>query len=289
MNHLDSCVYFSPKHALTFVEGLSGALKFKPYGNLVIASEQPFEVCFDGRRMEHRCFILEDNRAMDLTLRGSQIATLTLDVSEMETMIARHDIERHEGYSLVNDESIADALLAIRSQQQDINMANWNVLRLIYRDDPIQLFDVDKRLVKAVAWMYANIANTLVLAEVAQQVHLSESRLADVFKNKLGTTFNRIKLSLRFSYFLERYAESNDLTASCLDAGFHDLSHFYKTYRLAFGMAPSLIFDNDHPPELIYDPSTTMVDYGQWLANEFYELVSDKDDVSIMELIATFA
>lgn len=293
MTHLNNCFYFWPKHLLTFVEGLSGQLEFKPYGNLIIAAKDSFEVHNVGstneeRTNEYKCIILEDSCKMKLDFRGSQAVTLTIDKSEMETMIARYEIEPYEGYSIVKDDAIADSIFDIYDQQLDINIAHWNLMRLIYNDGPIELKLADKRLAKAIAWMYQHPAANVTLLDVANQVHLSESRLATLFKSLLGATFNRVKLILRLMYFIERYAASNDLTASCLDAGFHDLSHFHKAYRLAFGMAPSLIFDNKQPPEIFYNADYNMKWYGQWLENEFCELIEDKEEVTVMELISSF-
>ena len=244
---------------------------------------------YKGRWSEHNCIVLEDNCAMNMSLTGHQIITMTLDKSETESMLDRLESQPFDGYSLINDQAIVEGLFEIHSQQQDINFASWSMMRLIYGDEPIQLAQADKRLVKAVAWMFLNAAENVSLSDVANQAHLSESRLASLFKDKLGATFNRIKLSIRLMYFIEQYADSNDLTASCLDAGFHDLSHFYKTYRLAFGMAPSLIFDNENPPEVVYNPGYGMAWYGEWLGNQFCQLISDKDEVSVMELLSTFS
>lgn len=77
------------------------------------------------------------------------------------------------------------------------------------------------------------------LPEVAAAVHISESRLAHLFRAELGLTFRAYVRWMRLLRAVELLASGESVTAAAHGAGFSDRSHLNRTCRRAFGAPPS--------------------------------------------------
>jgi AraC-like DNA-binding protein len=89
------------------------------------------------------------------------------------------------------------------------------------------------------------------LADIAEQVHLSEGRLVHLFKEQVGIPLRRYQLWLRLidsiTYILQGYS----LTASAHQAGFSDYAHLSRTFAQMFGYSLADIFKNRMAIEII--------------------------------------
>ena len=74
---------------------------------------------------------------------------------------------------------------------------------------------------------------------LAQKVHLSESRLAHLFKQQTGTPISRYILWMRLMEAVKCVFNGDDLTTSAHQAGFADSAHLSRTYKQIFGLKPS--------------------------------------------------
>ncbi|WP_328411922.1 helix-turn-helix transcriptional regulator [Nocardia sp. NBC_00403] len=77
------------------------------------------------------------------------------------------------------------------------------------------------------------------LAELADAVHLSESRLAHVFSAEIGLPFRPYLRWLRLQRAVELLAAGHALTAVAHSAGFADSAHLTRVCRSMFGAPPS--------------------------------------------------
>lgn len=81
------------------------------------------------------------------------------------------------------------------------------------------------------------------LDDVAQRVHLSPSRLRELFKRQMGVTigeYARWRSLWRATMLWKRGLKLTDVA---VDVGFHDLAHLDKTFNEVFGMNPSTAID----------------------------------------------
>ena len=73
---------------------------------------------------------------------------------------------------------------------------------------------------------------------LAEKVELSVPRLTQLFRIQTGVAIRRYRLWHRLFRSVVDFASNGSLTNSALGAGFSDASHFNRTFRSMFGMAP---------------------------------------------------
>ncbi|YCK39663.1 helix-turn-helix transcriptional regulator [Actinomadura sp. ATCC 39365] len=79
------------------------------------------------------------------------------------------------------------------------------------------------------------------LAAVADAVHLSESRLAHLFRQEAGLPFRPYVLWMRLRVALSSLSRGATLTGAAHAAGFSDAAHLTRTVRRMMGDAPSAL------------------------------------------------
>ena len=84
----------------------------------------------------------------------------------------------------------------------------------------------------------------LNLRQVAQKIHLSESRLSHLVSDQLGVAYKHFKLWRQARHFMHSLPAQSRLTQHALLAGFSDSSHLSNTFRKLIGITPSGIVNN---------------------------------------------
>lgn len=79
---------------------------------------------------------------------------------------------------------------------------------------------------------------------LATQVHLSESRLRELFKLQVGTTIGEYSRWQAIWRAANLWEAGRKLTDVAIEAGFHDLPHADKVFIDTFGIQPSVIADS---------------------------------------------
>jgi AraC-like DNA-binding protein len=97
----------------------------------------------------------------------------------------------------------------------------------------------DDRILRAVAYVNANLGGALTLEEVAAEACLSPSRFRHLFVEHTGQALRPYILWRRFLRAWECIAAGASLSAAAHEAGFADAAHFSRTSRHMFGFPPS--------------------------------------------------
>lgn len=81
---------------------------------------------------------------------------------------------------------------------------------------------------------------TLSLADLAEQVHLSPSQLTKKLKSTISSTSMRLLYDLRLLHAAWLLGDTSlSVSEIAIDAGFFDQPHFTRSFRLKFGCTPS--------------------------------------------------
>lgn len=91
----------------------------------------------------------------------------------------------------------------------------------------------------------------LRLKNIANQVFLSESRLAHLFKQEIGLPVRRYILWCRMQAALMRLRQGQNLSQSSYAAGFSDTGHFSRSFATMFGVTPSSVFKSSKVSQFI--------------------------------------
>lgn len=85
--------------------------------------------------------------------------------------------------------------------------------------------------------------NEVRIDKLAMQVHLSESRLRELFKLQIGATIGEYSRWQAIWRAANLWRSGRTLTDIAVEAGFHDLAHADKVFVETFGIQPSIITD----------------------------------------------
>lgn len=100
---------------------------------------------------------------------------------------------------------------------------------------------IDPRIQHALSIASAVRGRHLPLDVLADQVALSPSRLAALFRRDIGIPMRRYLLWLRLIDAIKAVSDGMTLTEAGYDAGFADSAHLSRTFRGMFGMPPSAL------------------------------------------------
>jgi transcriptional regulator GlxA family with amidase domain len=99
---------------------------------------------------------------------------------------------------------------------------------------------VSPKLQIAISFLQSNLHRAITVADIAQSVDLSESRLFDLFKSQVGVSpFQYLKKARleRARKFLETSLLNIKVVAA--EVGYNDCSHFMREFKKAYDSTPS--------------------------------------------------
>ncbi len=99
----------------------------------------------------------------------------------------------------------------------------------------------DERITKAVAFISNASSRQFKVAEVAEHVCLSESRLRHLFKEQVGQPIQNFIMWMKVVDSLNMILQGKQLGQSAIDAGFWDGSHMNRSYKELIGLPPGQV------------------------------------------------
>jgi AraC-like DNA-binding protein len=181
-------------------------------------------------------------------MKGSGLHHGAVIFVEPETREGRVLTECHagEGIAAVDRALIATVLPRLRAAvlerrgRQEIVEAARRIVQALTRDTEPSVIS-DERIVRAVAYINANLSQSLTLDRVAAVAHLSPSRFRHLFAEQTGTGLRPYILWRRFVSVWEHTMRGESLSTAAHAAGFADSAHLSRTCRRMMGIPPSLL------------------------------------------------
>ena len=100
---------------------------------------------------------------------------------------------------------------------------------------------IDGRIIKCIKYIKNSDGDNLKLKELAELVHLSESRTYHLVRDVTGITVRQFILHCKLIRSLKSICNEENFTEASFSGGFSDQPHFNKTFKKTFGVIPSLI------------------------------------------------
>ncbi|MCE7992981.1 MAG: helix-turn-helix transcriptional regulator [Roseivirga sp.] len=104
-----------------------------------------------------------------------------------------------------------------------------------------EMSSVDERIAKAVAFISGAQHRQFKVADVAEHVCLSESRLRHLFKEQVGQPIQNFIMWMKVVDSLNMILQGKQLAQSAIDAGFWDGSHMNRSYKELIGLPPGQV------------------------------------------------
>jgi AraC-like DNA-binding protein len=167
---------------------------------------------------------------------------------EPETPAGRALTERHlqQGIVSVDDPAVRQAAADLftiwlrRSDRPSVMDAARRVIRTLTQGDE-RAAVTDERILRAVAYINANLGKPMTLEAVAGHVFLSPGRFRHLFVEQTGMGLRPYVLWRRFLRAWDLLAAGDSVSTVAHKAGFADSAHFARTSRQTFGFPPSLL------------------------------------------------
>ncbi|MBQ2754225.1 MAG: helix-turn-helix transcriptional regulator [Clostridia bacterium] len=207
----------------------SGTEKLLPYTTIIIPKETFHCFVVSGNEEDYcRCVFNFEN------------------VSELDTIIS----DKMNRIFLLRDDAVSELFLKLK-ELTDISMTKTEkevLLKslfaqiLVYiKEQEQHSFEVHLHPVteKIVRYIEKNIDKPLNITALANELYISESHLAHIFKKDLHISIHKYILEKRLVLANKKIKSSVSPTQAALECGFQDYSGFYKQYKKMFGIPPS--------------------------------------------------
>ncbi|MBL8151863.1 MAG: helix-turn-helix transcriptional regulator [Blastocatellia bacterium] len=113
------------------------------------------------------------------------------------------------------------------------------VLKALCKDLKKNLLSLDSRVETAIERIRSRPSEIVSVEGLASEVGLSVSRFSHLFREQTGLSVQRYRLWMKLRRGLELLSSNYSLTEVAHESGFSDSSHFTRTFRQMFGIAPS--------------------------------------------------
>jgi len=182
--------------------------------------------------------------AMDATMSTYNVVIFV----EPETRGGRALTERYlqDGIASIDDAGVRQATAALfatwlsRAGRQAVMEAAQRVLDALTNGVEPRVV-TDPRILRAVAYINANLRGAITLDEIAREAFLSPGRFRHLFVEETGMGLRPYVLWRRFICAWELLQGGKSVSAAAHGAGFADSAHFARTSRQTFGFPPSLL------------------------------------------------
>lgn len=118
-----------------------------------------------------------------------------------------------------------------------------NILQVLFWIKKVES-PIDSRIERALEILKTAPGNLISTDAVAEEVFLSPSRFAHLFRAEVGLPVRRYLLWRRLRNAVHLLNKNESLTTVAHAAGFADSAHLTRTFRQMFGITPSEIFQN---------------------------------------------
>ncbi|MGH1470267.1 MAG: helix-turn-helix transcriptional regulator [Cellvibrionaceae bacterium] len=147
-------------------------------------------------------------------------------------------------YNLPNEDELITLLNRIHKENLPAKETYDLVHNLLIPEELREkvLKEFDSRVLKVIARINSTAKDNIPINKLAEEVHLSESRLVKLFKSQIGIPITKYRLQYRISVGSLYLATGHSVTESALMSGFASTAHFSKSYSAMMGIQPSTAF-----------------------------------------------
>jgi AraC-like DNA-binding protein len=149
--------------------------------------------------------------------------------------------------------SFCCAPLSANKIQRTLDSFLQQPLQQSYKPQPKnnKKFVSDPRIDRVISYIRNNTTQNTTLSNLAELVNVSPVYLSELFKICTGLPIRRFRLWHRLYTTIESMGRGGTLTDAAMTSGFNDSSHFIRTFRSMLGMAPSTIFMQTTPLQIL--------------------------------------
>ena len=228
-------LYVGPSFALSPHRSAIGVLCLGLDGGMRLRSWQDDE---PGAWITTRSVFVPGGLRHEIAFAARRIACLYVDPASADVApIVARMAAQHGGFAVRHtDEKRLCDLMRWVLQDAPGALARTRVAEAL---DLPKAERLDPRVAAVLASLRAHPAQDASLAQLAQQVGLSPSRLRHLFRSDVGVPLKRYRIWTRIGAAMASVRHGASLTRAAHAAGFASSAHLSAAYRAMFGFAPS--------------------------------------------------
>lgn len=208
------------------------------------------KISFDHKAWE----ILEEHQWKD-NVKGLERAIVVLTVISDEQQINSkklsellpeltidEEYRNNSSSSVLQKHYNTSKLQSVEVLEQNINRQSKNVhlATFILENDFSVLPKLHPAVSKSLSYMLLNFTEKITLVDMANKVFISTHHLSYLYNKNLKISFKQLLLHLRIVKAMSLLSKNieKSITQISVDVGFHDLSHFEKTFKKIMDINP---------------------------------------------------
>lgn len=204
---------------------------------LLIGMSGPITLKFaDGRHETCHSALVDAGVDHELDSGGEYMASLYLEPDAPESRLL------NAGW--LSDQPVVFDPIAPCHRTRSLMRAlqSFNLAQILPASALGQQTTLDKRIARSMDYL-RNLGDLpFNRANLAGQVHLSESRFNHLFRAEVGISFRRYRSWSRLRSVIYHVAKDQSLTDAALNAGLHDSAHLSRMFQSMIGLAPTQVF-----------------------------------------------
>ncbi|MEM1134468.1 MAG: helix-turn-helix transcriptional regulator [Bacteroidota bacterium] len=204
-----------------------------PAYEIVIATDGNFSVLTSNSENINLSFaVIEANVRHKVLAYNCRLELLMIEHNNLwiKTILAKHNIDTESGIYVESTIQKRSALFHYLQQ----NFC------------PDERRNYDDRIHKCLEFFESeNVEYSLMVKELQNKVHLSESRLSHLFKDEIGVSLKKYLVWSRLKKTINSVLENQEnLFSASMRCGFYDQAHFSKTFKETLGISPSEVYNS---------------------------------------------
>ena len=227
--------------SLVFSEGepwrfrsAAGAIDIDPRGVLLVEAGTPYQARHERSFPADRSLTVRFHAEAVRGLAGSATSTAFFGSWWLprSTALEAARLRVARAASRADSEAIDGAALALLDLVGSHDLVGSDA-------DAADARDGRDRVVDGAAWLRANLADPIGLADLARATHTSPFHLSRLFRRHLGMPPFAYLRGIRLERAAELLRDGDEpVTAVCYAVGFGSLSHFVTAFRTTYGVSP---------------------------------------------------
>lgn len=198
------------------------------------------------------------NTPHQLVAHGTIIATLYLDIQDADYEMLMKSSRNNPADQFL-PLHVSPGLVSFLSSMCDENDDSIKPRTIIDQlmneiiEERTSVSNLDPRVAAVIHELDSHAESQVPLEQLAANVHLSPSRLLNLFKAEIGTPIRRYSLWRRIRVAMEYAVKSYSLTEGAHHAGFTDSAHFSRVFKEMYGINPSGIINRNFPVTISFE------------------------------------
>lgn len=217
---------------------------------ITIGLDGEFQFSKDGTWHHYRGIVIDANKTHQIKSGKHWVATIMLNAEYLPVKVLKQQLLEDSDCFELSEESVSNLLnnLPVPTHAYDdcffaSELIKYTLINLIDRDKS-GVASVDSRLTRLLEYISALEVKKISTKMLAQQIHVSETRLIHMFKAYTGIPVRRYLRWLRLDDALRLISDGMSFTDAAHHAGFSDAAHLSRTTRATLGISLSMLFHN---------------------------------------------